>query len=472
MSYIKIQNIIKERVGIPENDYIYFGYDDGGLWIKDDGLIPYYICGGDCSGVTTTSTTTLSPITTSTSTAYIGPSTTSTTLVPLTSTTTIAPTTTTTTTCNWQLIQVLSAATYDSISSYSGSTNIFGQSITALGRVSTITVQGMKFGNPVFNIRAKAYSHVPLTYEIINPPMGYIGKSINVISSVDLYGDTYSDMQFMFGDVILSGKSLITFEYESISAHDDSNYVLFELGLTDLYTSGSSVYYSDYYNFWVNAGNTEDAIFSCEYCLNNTITTTTTTTLCPITGGTEIFRFISVNLKSPTETRIISTDYELAKYDVCYLTTNFARISDAIGESFWISGDEVTEIYLGRDRCLFTGTVLIYGGEFTVSYISGGTFVDSFSTTGCTSLPTTTSTTLPTTSTTSTTKATTTTSSTKATTTTSTTNTTNTTSTTRITTTTSTTKSITTTTSTTKASVATTTTTILVETLFIHIPNL
>lgn len=47
MSYIKIQKIVKENVDIPEKGYIYFGYDSGGLWIKDDDGTPaYYILAG------------------------------------------------------------------------------------------------------------------------------------------------------------------------------------------------------------------------------------------------------------------------------------------------------------------------------------------------------------------------------------------------------------------------------------------
>jgi hypothetical protein len=49
MSYIKIQKIKKENIGVPEKGYIYFGYDDDvntgkGLWIKDDdGSAAYHI---------------------------------------------------------------------------------------------------------------------------------------------------------------------------------------------------------------------------------------------------------------------------------------------------------------------------------------------------------------------------------------------------------------------------------------------
>lgn len=48
MSYIKIQKIAKENIGIPEKGHIYMGYDDTnygkGLWIKDDdGSAAYYI---------------------------------------------------------------------------------------------------------------------------------------------------------------------------------------------------------------------------------------------------------------------------------------------------------------------------------------------------------------------------------------------------------------------------------------------
>lgn len=56
MSYIKMQKIIKENVDIPEKGYIYFGYDDGGLWIKnDDGTPAYYILAGYGSAPTISS---------------------------------------------------------------------------------------------------------------------------------------------------------------------------------------------------------------------------------------------------------------------------------------------------------------------------------------------------------------------------------------------------------------------------------
>ena len=48
MSYIKIQNIDKDVVETPEKGYIYFGYDSGGLWIKNDDPTQeaYYILNG------------------------------------------------------------------------------------------------------------------------------------------------------------------------------------------------------------------------------------------------------------------------------------------------------------------------------------------------------------------------------------------------------------------------------------------
>jgi hypothetical protein len=50
MSYIKVAKIVKETVDIPEKGYIYFGYDSGGLWIRDDdGTSPYYILSGYAS---------------------------------------------------------------------------------------------------------------------------------------------------------------------------------------------------------------------------------------------------------------------------------------------------------------------------------------------------------------------------------------------------------------------------------------
>jgi hypothetical protein len=43
-----MQMINKEMIDIPEPGYIYFGYDDGGLWIrKDDGTVAYYILTGE-----------------------------------------------------------------------------------------------------------------------------------------------------------------------------------------------------------------------------------------------------------------------------------------------------------------------------------------------------------------------------------------------------------------------------------------
>ena len=50
MSYIKIQKIAKELVDTPEKNHIYFGYDSGGLWLKDDdGTDAYYILNGYAS---------------------------------------------------------------------------------------------------------------------------------------------------------------------------------------------------------------------------------------------------------------------------------------------------------------------------------------------------------------------------------------------------------------------------------------
>jgi hypothetical protein len=47
MSYIKIAKIVKETVEVPEKGYVYFGYDTGGLWLKDDDGTPaYYILAG------------------------------------------------------------------------------------------------------------------------------------------------------------------------------------------------------------------------------------------------------------------------------------------------------------------------------------------------------------------------------------------------------------------------------------------
>jgi len=46
MSYIKIEKIVKETVETPEEGHVYFGYDDGGFWKKDDNGSVSYILEG------------------------------------------------------------------------------------------------------------------------------------------------------------------------------------------------------------------------------------------------------------------------------------------------------------------------------------------------------------------------------------------------------------------------------------------
>jgi len=46
MSYIKIQKIKKNSIESSEKNYIYFGCDDGGIWIKKEDGSSYYILYG------------------------------------------------------------------------------------------------------------------------------------------------------------------------------------------------------------------------------------------------------------------------------------------------------------------------------------------------------------------------------------------------------------------------------------------
>jgi len=235
MSYIKIQNIPKENVEPPENGYVYFGYDDGGLWIKKDDGSTYYLC-----DLCTTTTTT-------------------------------EEITTTTTTTEFCYLQVLEVSSLDLtiLPSYAvGDFIIISQSITIDGgKLRSITITCERIGSADFDIRAKVYTHVPVTYETDFPPSGYIGQSINTIAASDISDVDLEEITFLFDNLEVSGKFLISFEYENVILNDDSNLMFFIYEEDpNVYLDGSIVAYIAGMGAWEDE-EIYSMAFSCEYCL-------------------------------------------------------------------------------------------------------------------------------------------------------------------------------------------------------------
>jgi len=152
-----------------------------------------------------------------------------------------------------------------------------GQTITACGRLRSITVQMRRSGSPRFNIRANIYLTVPDDWDIGWPLSNYVGQSTNVITSSTLDA-TFGDVTFLFDDLEVSGQWTVVFTYETVTTHNEFNYVLYATGSMapdgSIYSGGDFVYYivdSDTWYIFPYG----DMVFSCTYCEGECTTTTT-----------------------------------------------------------------------------------------------------------------------------------------------------------------------------------------------------
>lgn len=152
-----------------------------------------------------------------------------------------------------------------------------GQTITACGRLRSITIQMRKSGAPRFNIRAKVYLYTPTDWETGLPLPNYVGQSTNVIASSTLDA-TFGDHTFTFNDIEVSGQWTVVFEYENITTHNQFNYVLYAIGTMppagSIYDGGVFVYYIYDSDIWYTFP-FGDMVFSCTYCEGECTTTTT-----------------------------------------------------------------------------------------------------------------------------------------------------------------------------------------------------
>ena len=152
-----------------------------------------------------------------------------------------------------------------------------GQTITACGRLRSITIRMRKSGAPRLNIRAKIYLDVPENWDAGFPLANYVGQSTNVVSAA-LLETEFEDRTFLFDDFEVSGQWTVVFEYDKITTHNQFNYVLYAIGTMppdgSIYSGGDFVYYiydSDLWYVYPIA----DMVFSCTYCEGECTTTTT-----------------------------------------------------------------------------------------------------------------------------------------------------------------------------------------------------
>jgi len=152
-----------------------------------------------------------------------------------------------------------------------------GQTITACGRLRSITIKMRKSGSPRFNIRAKIYLDVPENWEVGFPLTNYVGQSTNVISAATLDA-TFGDVTFLFNDIEVSGQWTVVFEYETITTHNQINYVLYATGSMppdgSIYAGGEFVYYNYDSDIWYTYPY-GDMVFTCTFCEGECTTTTT-----------------------------------------------------------------------------------------------------------------------------------------------------------------------------------------------------
>jgi hypothetical protein len=150
------------------------------------------------------------------------------------------------------------------------------QSITAHGRVRSISIDIKKYGLPDINIRAKIYSYVPANFE--NgwplPIVNFLGQSTNVIATSALTA-LYSTETFLFPDTEVTGQWTVVFSYEGEVLHDQNNFAVFGVGAPDIYVGGDFMYYTAQGDIWyLNEG--YDMVFTCIYCNEGEVATTTT----------------------------------------------------------------------------------------------------------------------------------------------------------------------------------------------------
>jgi hypothetical protein len=139
-----------------------------------------------------------------------------------------------------------------------------GQSITATGNLTTITIQVKKFGLPDVSIRAKVYQTVPLDFSSGFPLSDYVGQSDNVVAATSLTTSLES-YTFYFPGLSVTGQWTVVFEYEDKVIHDQFNYAVFSIGLPSIYAGGTFLYYSEMFDTWYLVPG-YDMVFSCTYC--------------------------------------------------------------------------------------------------------------------------------------------------------------------------------------------------------------
>lgn len=152
-----------------------------------------------------------------------------------------------------------------------------GQTITACGRLRSITVRMRRFGSPRFNIRAKVYLTAPEGWETGFPLPNYVGQSTNVIAASSV-AVPHTNYTFLFDDIEVSGKWTVVFEFESVVVHTEYDYIIWAIGMQApegaLYPGGDFAYYIADSDLWY-LYTIGDMVFTCTYCLGECTTTTT-----------------------------------------------------------------------------------------------------------------------------------------------------------------------------------------------------